>query len=76
MNFFDPRFTSKGELYAPLRFKQIVNERYLISKHTNTSYSDTKDITPSERSLLLNFILDDLKMQQEIINTQKNSMKK
>lgn len=56
--------TETGELYAPTRFKEIVKERYLISKHTNTSYQDTVDITPTERKYILEFIHDDLQRQK------------
>jgi len=57
--------TKDGKPYAPQRYKQIAFERYLISKHTNTSYSDTLDITPTERTYLIQFISDDLKLQQQ-----------
>ena len=59
-NFFDPALTSEGKPYSPERYKQIVKERYLISKHTHTSYNDTRDITPFERELILTYIKDDL----------------
>ena len=42
------------------KFKEIAKERYMISKHTNTSYSDTANITPSERAYILQFIVEDL----------------
>ena len=60
MNFFDPVLTSDGQRYGEFRYKEIVKERYLISKHTNTSYKDTEFITPVERSYLLQFIIEDL----------------
>ena len=40
----------------------------MISKHTNTSYIDTLDITPAERTYLLQFIVDDLTKQKEILD--------
>ena len=66
--------TSDGRPYAPLRFKQIVEERYQISKHINTSYSDTADISPTERSYLLEFIKRDLEHEQELINKKTQEL--
>ena len=48
-----------------------MKERYLISKNTHTSYNDTKDITPTEREILLQLIIEDLQQQQELIEKQK-----
>lgn len=42
----------------------------MISKHTNTSYSDTANITPSERAYILQFIVEDLTQQKEILDRQ------
>jgi len=58
-------------MYGPQRYKDICKERYIISKHTNTSYGDTKNITPTERKLLIEFIVEDLKKQQELIDQQE-----
>ena len=66
--------TSDGRLYAPLRFKQIVEERYQISKHTNTSYSDTGNISPTERNYLLEFIKRDLEHEQELIRKKAQEL--
>ena len=55
-------------MYGPIRYKEICKERYLISKHSNTSYSDTKDITPTERKYLIEFIQDDLERQEAAIS--------
>lgn len=47
----------------------------MISKHTNTSYIDTLNITPVERTYLLQFIVEDLTKQKEIIDTLKQNQK-
>ncbi len=52
--------------YGPMRYKDIARERYMISKHTHTSYSDTLQITPLERRYLLEFITEDLQRQKEM----------
>lgn len=46
-------------------FKDLVKERYLISKHTHTSYNDTAHITPIEREYIFEFITDEFKKQKE-----------
>lgn len=58
--------TEDGKPYGPIRYKDITRERYIISKHTNTSYGDTQYITPLERQYLLEFITDDLERLQEM----------
>ena len=46
-------------------FKDLVRERYLISKHTNTSYNETAHITPLERTYIFEFVTEELQKQQE-----------
>lgn len=58
--------TEDGKPYGPTRYKEIARERYLISKHTNTSYDDTSNITPLERGYLLEFLMDDLQRQKDM----------
>ena len=72
----DPQLTKDGKPYGPKRFKEIVLERYLISKNINTSYNDIGQLTPIEREYLLEFIADEQKRSQEYIKEQKSKMKK
>ena len=65
MSFLDPILTSDGSPYGPHRFKEITKERYLISKHCNTSYKDLDNVTPTERAYLLEFIYEELRKEQE-----------
>ena len=58
--------TEDGRPYGPLRYKEIARERYLISKHTNTSYEDTSSITPLERNYILEFLVDDMQRQKDM----------
>lgn len=62
----DPQLTFDGRPYAPERYQQIVEERYIISKHIHTSYHDVGDISPTERKYLLEFIRKDLERENEI----------
>ena len=67
LNFSVPQLTSDGKNYAQTVFENIVKERYIIYKQTNTSYSDTGNISASERKLLIKLIIDDLKKQRDMI---------
>lgn len=72
----DPEFTSDGKPYGPARYREIVQERYYISKYCNTSYNDVGNITPLERQYLLSFIKDEMEKQQQYIVQQKTEMNK
>ena len=76
LSFLDPQLTKKGEPYGPKRYKEIVKERYVITKNTNTSYGDTGDITPLERQYLLSFIEEDLKRTKENLEKAKPESRK
>ena len=56
---------TKDPSLAPKLFKDLVRERYLISKHTNTSYEDTASLTQIERQYIFEFITDDLNRERE-----------
>lgn len=67
--------TKSGKPYGPHRFKEIVKERYLISKNMNTSYNEIGKITPLERDYLIEFISDEIKRSNEIVEQQKQKLK-
>ena len=66
LSFFDPPLTPDGKDYKTERYKDIIKERFLISKHIHTSYQDTSYISPLERMYLLQLIMEDLQKKQEI----------
>lgn len=63
--------TSDGRPYGPIRYKEIVKECYLISKNLNTSYTDVLHTTPTERNYMLEFMLNEAKQREEIIQRRK-----
>ena len=67
----DPKLTNDGKPYGPERFKNIVQERYFISKKCNTSYLDVGYITPIERKYILEFILDEIEKEKKAIEDAK-----
>ena len=72
----DPQLTSDGKLYAPIRYEEIVKERYIISKMIHTSYSDTGKITPTERKYILSYIMDEAKQQEKKLKEYKEKNKR
>lgn len=64
--------TTDGRPYGPVRYKEIVKERYLVAKHCNTSYVDVGNMTPIERKYLLEFITEEAKKTKEYIEQQKS----
>ena len=72
----DPQTTKDGRPYGPQRYKEIVNERYLISKNLNTSYNEVGQITPTERGYLIEFIAEDIKKANEALEKKTNQNKK
>ena len=44
----------------------------MISKYSNTSYSDTANITPLERDYIIGFITEELERQQKAYEEAKN----
>lgn len=71
LNFLDPQTTEDGRPYAPLRYKEIVREAYILCKNVNISYSDVMKLSPLERSYLLEFLLDEAEQTQNKLNKLK-----
>ncbi len=57
-------------------YKKIVQDCYIISRNTNTSYTDLMDITPTERGYLLDLIKKESDETKEIIEKQKEKYNK
>lgn len=75
MSFLDPQLTKDGKPWGPERYKAIVKERYFISKSINTSYSDTGNMSPTERELILKYIDEDNKRTKEMLEKNKEKNK-
>lgn len=67
--------TEDGKPYGPVRYKEIVQEIYFITKNTHISYDDVKDMTPTERKYIVNFIVKDIKKEQEAAQKHLNDIK-
>lgn len=68
--------TSDGRPYGEVRYKDIVQERYLISKSTHTSYLDTGKITPLEKKYILEFIKEEIDKTKEAAEKRKKRNRK
>jgi len=75
LNFLDPKFNEDGTPYGVARFKNIVQERYFISKKCNTSYLDVGYMTPLERKYVLGFILEEIEKEKEELEKEKAKQK-
>lgn len=64
-NFLDPKLTNDGRPYGPLRYKEIVRECYIIAKNSNTPYTDLMNITPIEKSYLMEFIMQEFEANKK-----------
>lgn len=65
-NFLGPKYDADGKTpWGPVRYKQILQERFFISKHTNITYKDTGEMSPHERESLRDIIYEDLLKKQE-----------
>ena len=67
MSFFDQQKTNDGKPYGPIRYKQIVNENYIICKQCNMSYSDVLKMTPTERDYILEFIKREIDEREKMM---------
>ena len=65
----------EGGKYAIQRYKDLVQERYYISKQINTSYEDVGRMTPIERAYIIKFISDEIKRQNEMIERKQAEAK-
>lgn len=63
-------FKEDGTPYAPELYKELVRECYIITKNTNTSYTDLMEITPRERHYLLEFIREEFEESQKLRREQ------
>ena len=75
-SFFDPPSTSDGKPYGPARYKEIVMERYLISKYSNTSYLDCGEMTPLERGYIVDLIKEEIDKKRQLQEELKQKSKR
>lgn len=68
--------TSDGKPAANILYENIVRERYIISKQLNTSYTDTASITPTERKMLIKYIIEDAKRRKEDMEAARQARSK
>ena len=63
----DQQKNEDGKPFAPIRYKQIIKECYLISRNLNTSYTDILKISPIEREYLITFLAEEAQRNKEYI---------
>ena len=60
-SFLDPLLTSDGKLYAPLRYKRILQDVYTITRNTNIDYQSVMNMSVTEREYIMSFLIDEAK---------------
>ena len=74
-SFFNPERTADGEYYAPIRFRDICRDEYIISSAIHTSFTDLEKVTPKERQLLLEFIREEREIRKAKREEELQEMK-
>ena len=72
VNFIDPVYDKDGSLYAPKRYNELIREKYYISQKTRISYSEINEMTPSERRMVAQMILEDMRREREALDKKMN----
>ena len=72
LNFFGPPLTKDGRPAGPIKYRQIIQECYAITKLTNTSYQDCLDMSPTERE----FFIEQIKKEADQIDKMNEERKK
>ena len=69
--------TDSGETipYGVWKFNELVRECYFISDNIHTSYKDLLDITPKEKSLLIDYINEKNKAEKDALEKIKQKKK-
>ena len=75
MSSLDPQTMNNGEPYGPIRYKEIVKERWFIAKQSHIGYSDTEQMTPIERQYILEFISEEYQKTKEAIEQRQAELK-
>lgn len=58
-SFLDPQLTNDGKPYAPLRYKKILQDCYVITRNTNIDYQSVMNMSVTEREYILSFIVEE-----------------
>ena len=81
-SFLDPQLTSDGRLYAPLRYKRILQDCYAITRNTNIDYQSVMNMSITEREYIMSFIIEEAQVikknneeLQRQLEQQRNSKK-
>lgn len=70
MNFFDQQKTSDGRPFAPIRYKQLVEQSYIICKQCNMSYNDVLKMSVREKDYMLEFIKREADYREKLFKNE------
>lgn len=63
--------TDEGKIKT---FKNLVKERYIITKNTSTSYEEAGNLTPIERKYFIEFLEEESKQVKDAIEKRKQAI--
>lgn len=73
MSFLDPQTDEQGNPWGPTKYRELVKERYYIAKQGHLSYEEVGKLTPTEREMIKQFILEDAQATQKALEDLKSS---
>ena len=66
-----PQLTDDGKPYGPTRYKELMREAYCIIKNTNVTYNDVLGMSPTERRMILSFLVDEAQKSKKALEDAK-----
>lgn len=67
--------TKDNKPYGSVRYKEIVEEIFYLTKHTHVTYNDVLNMSPLERRYLLEFLIKDFKRNKEVEESARQRKK-
>ena len=65
---------SDGKSKSSQLYRELIKECYIITKNTNTSYTDLMKITPTEKHYLLEFIKEEFDQAKKVKEDQMKQL--
>ena len=59
--------TEDGKPYGPVRYKELVDECCIISKNINTPYNDVLQLSPTERTYIIRFLIKEAEQRAAVL---------
>lgn len=67
----DPQTNEEGKPLAPLLYRDILRRCYYISKNTNNSIEEVKNMPVYDRDMIIEFMINDAKQLEKVQKEQQ-----